>query len=337
MSRVDAPCRVTEETLASLQGEWEGLLAQINRRWPFLQPAWQQVWWQDRPPDARPLLLSIREGEQLIGIAPLLARAEELALAGDSEICDYMDLICLPGTETRVIEAILAKLSTHPWRRFLFWGIRSDSATLPALKEVAAKHHLDLTIECEAVCPRVALPPTWDAYLDGLTKKDRHELRRKIRRFSETAGELREYALSSPAEVDAALGDFFRLHTISRHDKAEFMTASMEQFFRDMAVTLAALDLIRLYFLECGGKRVASVLAFNCGDELWLYNSGFDPAFASVSVGLVSKALALRQAIAEGKRCYDFLRGAESYKYDLGAHNLDVLRCTLHRDSGQEP
>jgi CelD/BcsL family acetyltransferase involved in cellulose biosynthesis len=105
----------------------------------------------------------------------------------------------------------------------------------------------------------------------------------------------------------------------------------MERFFRRMTAELSREDLIRLYFLELDGQRMASVLAFNSGDEVWLYNSGFDPAYASVSVGLVSKALALRQAIAEGKRCYDFLRGAEPYKYDLGARDLQVLRCTLQR------
>jgi len=333
-SDIEAPpcCRATRVDLDGLSDEWAALLEASGSRSPFLQWAWQQVWWQDLAPDAAPLMLAMRDAGRLVGIVPLLRTGGELALSGDSEICDYMDIICLPGAEVDVLDAALAELSSEPWTRLVFWGLRADSPTLPALREAAERHELRLQLEPEAICPRVPLAATWDAYLEGLTKKDRHELRRKIRRFTGLGGEIREYALSDPSEISAALADFFRLHTISRQDKAAFMTPLMERFFRDMAAALAPLDLIRLYFLELDGKRVASVLAFDCGDELWLYNSGFDPAFASASVGLVSKAFALKQAIAEGKACYDFLRGQEPYKYDLGAHDLQVFRCTLIRD-----
>lgn len=336
-----APCCRAERTdLDHLGPEWQALLEANGCRSPFLQPAWQRVWWQDLPPDALPLTLAIRDGERLLGVAPLLQTGDEIALAGDSEICDCMDIICTPGAEAEVLDAVLAEIEDLPWQRFVFWGMRSDSATLPALRSAAARHNLDLEIEAEAVCPRVPLASSWEQYLEGLTKKDRHELRRKIRRFTGLGGEIQEYALSDPDELSAALGDFFHLHTISRQDKAEFMKPAMERFFRDMVAALAPLNLIRLYFLELDAKRVASILAFNCGDELWLYNSGFDPAYAGASVGLVSKAFALKQAIAEGKHCYDFLRGHEPYKYDLGARDLQVVRCTLSRTlaaSGTEP
>jgi CelD/BcsL family acetyltransferase involved in cellulose biosynthesis len=326
-----AGCRVTTESLDQIESEWLDLLAITGVRSPFLQPAWQRVWWQDLPPAAEPLFLAVRDGAQLLGIAPLLRQDERLALAGDSEICDYMDIVCKAGAETEVLDAVLREVESLPWQRFVFWGMRADSPTLPALRQVAEHHRLELAIEQEAVCPRVQLAASWEEYLEGLSKKDRHELRRKIRRFTRLGGEIREYAIDEPSAVRAALDDFFHLHTISRADKAEFMTPEMQRFFRDMVAALAPLDLIRLYFLELEATRVASVLAFNCGEELWLYNSGFDPRFASASVGLVSKAFALKAAIAEGKCCYDFLRGHEPYKYDLGGRDLEVLRCTLTR------
>ena len=324
---------VVQEDLERLSSEWEGLLDQANVRWPFLRPSWQQVWWAEQEPAGSLLLLSVRDGERLVGVAPLLQAGDELSLAGDSSICDYMDIVAAPGMQSVVLQAVLDAVSTLPWRRFSFWGIRADSPTLPALRAAAERAGLTLTVEQEAVCPRVILPDTWDGYLLSLSKKDRHELRRKIRRFSEAGSDMREYALSEPAEVSLALDDFFHLHTISRQDKAEFMTPAMQRFFRGLALALSEEGLLRLWFLELEGRRVASLFSFDCGDELWLYNSGYDPAFASVSVGLVSKALALRQAIADGKRCYDFLRGAEPYKYDLGARDLEVFRCTLDRDA----
>jgi len=77
--------------------------------------------------------------------------------------------------------------------------------------------------------------------------------------------------------------------------------------------------------------RAAAVLCFESEQELLLYNSGYDPAFAPLSVGFVSKALTLKRAIEEGKQRFDFLRGAEPYKYDLGAQDLKVYRLVIRR------
>lgn len=326
---------VTDETLADLAPAWQDLLDQSGNAWPFLRPSWLRVWLTEQAPAADLHLLAVRDGSRLAGIVPLLRRGPDLLLAGDSEICDYMDVIARPGEHEAVLSAALDLLSESDWRTLRLWGLREDSPTLAALPTLAQRHNLSLEVEDEAVCPRVDLPPTWDEYLLTLSKKDRHELRRKIRRMADAGGRFRDYALNEPSEIAAAMPEFLQLHRDSRQDKAEFMTPAMERFFLEMTATLAQEDLIRLYFLEIDGRRVASVLAFNSGDELWLYNSGFDPHYASASVGLVSKALVLQHAIDDGKRCYDFLRGSEPYKYDLGAKDLKVSRATLIRSVGE--
>jgi CelD/BcsL family acetyltransferase involved in cellulose biosynthesis len=105
---------------------------------------------------------------------------------------------------------------------------------------------------------------------------------------------------------------------ISRDDKDEFLTPTMEGFFRDLATTFADLGLARLSTLKLDGVGVAMVFAFENEDTTFLYNSGYHPAFAHLAVGLLSKAEAIRDAIARGKRTFDFLRGEEEYKKRLG-------------------
>ena len=83
--------------------------------------------------------------------------------------------------------------------------------------------------------------------------------------------------------------------------------------------------------LKLGGKRTACVLCFCAGDESLLYNSGYDPSYSHFSVGLLSKALALQRAIEQGKTRFDFLRGHERYKYELGAKDLNVHRVLIRR------
>ena len=74
------------------------------------------------------------------------------------------------------------------------------------------------------------------------------------------------------------------------------------------------------------------MLCFEVAGELLLYNSGYDPAYASLSVGLLSKALCLRDALERGLRAVDFLRGHEPYKYDLGGRDQPVYRYRALRD-----
>jgi CelD/BcsL family acetyltransferase involved in cellulose biosynthesis len=98
-----------------------------------------------------------------------------------------------------------------------------------------------------------------------------------------------------------------------------------------MASALSAEGLIRLFMLRVNSKPAAAVLCFDAGSHLYLYNSGYDPEFSGLSVGLVSKALCLKWAIEEGMSGLDFLRGDESYKYDLGARDQKIYRLTLRR------
>ena len=89
--------------------------------------------------------------------------------------------------------------------------------------------------------------------------------------------------------------DFFRLLRASRQDKNEFLTPERERFFLDIARESASRDQFRLYFLEVGGERVAACICFDYGDDYLLYNSGYDPGYSRLSVGLINKALAFRR------------------------------------------
>jgi CelD/BcsL family acetyltransferase involved in cellulose biosynthesis len=119
---------------------------------------------------------------------------------------------------------------------------------------------------------------------------------------------------------------------ISSHHKEEFLDRpGMMDFFRTMTRTMAAEGMIRFYFLTFDGEAVASVLNFDVGGRLYMYNSGYDPAYSHYAVGLMSKALLVQDAIEHGRTRVDFLRGDENYKYDLGGKDQQVYRLLLKR------
>jgi CelD/BcsL family acetyltransferase involved in cellulose biosynthesis len=90
---------------------------------------------------------------------------------------------------------------------------------------------------------------------------------------------------------------------------------------------------LSLAFLDVNGRRVATTLSFDYDNSFSLYNSGYDPAYSSLAVGLLHKALCIKHAIESGETRFDFLRGAEPYKYDLGGKDVPIYRFVVRRQA----
>lgn len=321
---------VVREDLAEIREEWLALLNDGQAVQVFQHPTWQQTWLHEFAGGREPVFLSVREDGDLLAIAPLLREGSRLSALGDSNICDYMDFIISPQREERALSLLMGRLVEEEWDEIELAGLRADSPTFARLPDIARGLRLRVNVELEAVCPQLELPADWEAYLARLTKHNRHELRRKIRRLYTDALNVELRRLTEPADVASGMDVFLGLMTM-KSDKAQFMTAEMERFFRKAGVALAEEGLAVLYVLEVDRKSVASALCFEDTDDLLLYNSGFDPTLSRLAVGLLAKALLLRQAIETGKRRFDFLRGREPYKYDLGGKDLQVYRCLIRR------
>jgi CelD/BcsL family acetyltransferase involved in cellulose biosynthesis len=327
------PLTVRNEPFERVSAEWAGLLKQTVSPVPFVTPAWQRVW-LDHFQDGRDLrIYTARDGERLIGVAPMLLDGDGKAeFVGHYSICDYMDVAVTPGFEQSFFSSILPQLAADGATTIDLRGVIEWSPTLAGVCDCAESCGFAVEREEEALSPSVDLPESWDAYLGTLSKKDRHELRRKLRRLDSAGGDVALKVVTAPDEASSMLDTLFHLMRISSHHKEEFLDRpGMEAFFREMTSTMAAEGMLRFYFLTFDGEAVASVLNFDLGGKLYMYNSGYDPAYAHYAVGLMSKALLLQDAIEQGRSCVDFLRGDENYKYDLGGKDRQVYRLVLKR------
>ncbi len=315
---------------AAIDSTMEDLLALQPERSAFLHPVWLRTWFDEFGASYEPLLLVCDE-EGPGAVAPLMRDDSRLTFMGDSEVCDFMDFLVEPARRDEAYDNLWRRLCREEWSELDLWGLRAESPTRQQVAGRATRDGFEVTEQLEAVSPRLDLPPSWDEYLGSLSKKDRHELRRKMRRLFDSGARVELRVLEEQPDVVEGLEDFLRLHRISRHDKQEFMTPAMAGFFRRMASALAAEGLVRLFMLDIDGRPVASVLCFDAGSCLYMYNSGYDPEYSSLSVGLVSKALCLRWALENGKTSLDFLRGDEAYKYDLGARDHEIYRLVVRR------
>lgn len=261
--------------------------------------------------------ITLTAGDPPYAIASLARSADGTVRFAGGQLTDEQDIVAAPDACDGAARAVARWIVDQRTPRVLLEYVPDDTPTLEAVAEVLGASGYQVTREKLVTSPRITLSADFETYVQSLGKKERHELRRKLRRFESAPGTSFRWAKDH--ELPAVLDRFFALHRLSRGDKAAFMTDSTEAFFRDMADALAAAGWLRLGVVRAYDQDAAVLFAFAYRDTLALYNAAYDPALGSLSLGIASHAFAVRDAIAQSFKIYDLLRGDEPYKYDLGA------------------
>lgn len=320
--------------------EWNGLLKDSVSDTPFLRYEYQHGWWEQHGgsewQDAQLVLVSAREGDKLIGIAPLFIAEYEgkpaLLLIGSIEISDYLDLIVRLDDHARFITGLLdflASSSADNWSSLDWYNLPDSSPTLAALKMEAESRGWTHHEEIYRPTPRIALNGDFEEYLSRVEKKQRHEIRRKLRRAEESGRGVRWF-ISDMADPEAEIDSFLGL---MEHDqgKAGFLREPMRAQMRAVIRAAHENGWLWLAFLEADGQRIAASLNFDYGNKLWGYNAGVNRAFMDLSPGWVLLTYILQWCCENGRIEFDFMRGDEEYKYRFGAVNKYVMRARLIR------
>ena len=307
----DAGC--TTRVPSEIAPEWSAIAAKRKPASIFLTPEWIAV---ARAHDTNePVTLAA--GRPAYGIAALSRATDGTVRFAGGELTDEQDCIAAAHDAENVARSVARWLVADGARRILVEYVPEDTPTLAVFDHELGAAGYTVRRERLITSPRIALGGDFESYVQSLGKKERHELRRKLRRFESAPGTGFRWA--SDAERPAVLDRFFALHRLSKGEKAAFMTGDAERFFRDIADALAPTGRLRLGVVSAYKEDAAVLFAFAYGDTLALYNAAYDPALGSLSLGIASHAYAVRDAIAQGFATYDLLRGDEPYKYDLGA------------------
>jgi len=328
--------KVTVHTLSNsfddLKRPWNDLLVRSAANTIFGTWQWQVIWWRCFGEDRALRICTVSEGSRLVGIMPLVSlegdpEARTLRLVGGTEVADYLDVIAERGREQEVLAAALDAIE---WDILDLHAIPEASPTRPALARLAEERGYRFAEEIEDVCPLIQLPATWDEYLASLSKKNRHELRRKMRRLEREA-DARLRVTHDIAALADNVDTFITLHQASEGRKGRFMDARMTEFFHALARICFMEKWLHLAFLDIDGALAASALSFKYNDTLALYNSAHKVEYRRLSPGVLLTAYIIRDAIAEGLQTFDFMRGDERYKYDLGGQDTRVMHLILSR------
>jgi len=280
---------------------------------PFPMADFARAWWEEFQPDARMMIISSGSGT-----LPLMESAGVIQFLGDSDLTDYHSPL---GSDIQGPVGILAAMIDRTTSLDLD-SLPGEAAT--AVAESLSSTGLRPKTSEQTVARVLQLPSSVDDYHAMIGKKERHELRRKRRRYEEQIG---------PATLRTDIGpgfgfdEFVRLHRLAPGDKGSFMTGERHRFFS----RLAGQNGWRVDYLENGGAATACLFGWTDGSDYYLYNSSFDPAVQAASPGLVLLGGMIEHAITEGWGVFDFLKGDETYKARLGALPRQLFRVEASR------
>ena len=349
---------------------WDALVDRTPWATPFSRHCVQRAWWDGYGATAHDQTLVVVDEaapQTIVGIVPLMHRHElepgdvaarttlrhqpgaELrpvpssataVFFGASYHADYATVLAAPVDLHAVCEAAvdaLAALDPSAWDvidlRRLRAGDPATDALAKAFEWASPKAGWVVTREQEDVCPIVTLIPgaDYESYLATLDKKERHEIRRKVRR-AEAAGEVK---LESSANPIGDIEAFIELHQKRWGADGLFPPteggAASRGFFAKMFEDCAPSGIMDLSFLTVGGRRIAAGVTFDDGEAVYYYNAGVEPEARELSPGVVMVACYIQRAIGLGRSRLDFLRGDEPYKYEWGAVDSPIERLLVQR------
>jgi CelD/BcsL family acetyltransferase involved in cellulose biosynthesis len=319
--------RVDEVTtcdgLEGLRSDWRQLLGRCPWATPFQSPDWLLPWWRAIG-RGELCVTTLRRAGRLVGLAPLFIYCEpdgrrRLAMLG-AGVSDYEDVLLEPELADAGAALILQHIAQERgrWDAGEFFELRAASPLLAA----PCPPELSLDRYPSSSCTVVALPTAADALPASLSWRFRRRLRNARNRLGR-AGDA-QFVTADEKSLSELLGALVRLHTLRWEGRGEPGVLSdprLRQFHQAAAAGLLRRGQLRLHALRLGGAPVAVLYGFAHRDRVWMYLSGLDPSADFCSPGVLILNYAIEQAIHEGAREFDMLRGTESYKYDWSAES----------------
>lgn len=331
-----------QEFPEDLKTEWNGLVTKGVSHVPFLRYDYLKTWWQTRgggewTSEAQLVIILAKEEGHLVGIAPCFVSQhsdrKELLFLGCIEISDYLDFLVKPQHLGAFTEGLLAYIKSTLVPKFGieavdFYNLVDESPSIRALKSAAIAQGITCSVEPLMNSPYIPLTGDYEEYMANLDKKQRHEMKRKMRRILELPVETEWYIASDPTTIDREIQEFLRLMAYDE-SKRTFLTAAMrEQMSLSMHEAFKA-GILQLTFLTIGGEKAAAYLNFDFQNRIFVYNSGIDPRFYEHSPGWVLLIHLLKWANENDRFEFDFMRGNEDYKYKFGAVDRTVMRVRI--------
>jgi CelD/BcsL family acetyltransferase involved in cellulose biosynthesis len=333
----------TLPSLHALRHDWEALFDRDPGATVFQRFDWTAAWYECFGRGKALHVLAVRdEVGRLVGLVPmsvaqLTAGAPRVLnlLGWPIRLTEYVDGISEPRLATQVTEAILETLDRHAsaWDLLVLPLVPADRP-LAGLGALARRRGYSVQ-QRDYTRSRGALPESWEALYRSLPKSMKENVNNYVNRLRRDGHEERLVVVEGGADLDGALDEFLRLHRLRAKSslgpvhRDRFSAPDRRAFLRKVAHRLSGSGLFRAMFLHVNGRPVAAQLCLVDRGQLYLYYSGFDPAWARYGVMTVLTRRCLEWGIAHGCRGVDMMIGSGLDKRRWGLQEEPVVSVVL--------
>ena len=333
---------ITDESgLGALESDWRAIYESCGDQSPFLSYDWIATWWRHFGQDKRLAVVAILRDGSPVGIAPLMlakkAGCRSLQFLG-RPLSDYSDFLIAEDPEANVASLTEYIGREMGWDALELRGIREDSPNLPLLQR-SIPHGppgaWSAKWRTSNVAPYLPLSTSWQEYSDGLKKGLRTDTRRQIRRL-EQQGELSFRECGTIEEVTQLL-DRFSVQKSQRYTstgaKDILRGGGLITFFKDVANSLWERGQVHVSSLNLDDLPLAVHFGFVSGEKYFYYMPSFDADFSGYSPGRLLLTNLVENSFSNGLNEFDFMAGADSYKYDWTSTERGLYEFTSFRRS----
>ena len=305
----------TVDGVAALRPCYERLQQATGNTLPFALHDWHLAWCHHflncnpRILD-EPLFYVVRDSEgACVALLPFVLSKRRVGLlniasidllGADPAVTEIRAPMIVPGYELLTAHAVQHQLAKTPGWDWIHW-----SGVSAAFAEALGT---DSSLRWLAPLSDVVLDlaPSWEAFRRGLKRNIRESLRHCYNSLKRDGHEYELQVIESAPEVRRNLDRFVELHVMRANLRTavphpnRFASRISRDFLYEVCERLSKIGALRLFRLSIASRVVAMRIGFAVGDSLYLYYSGYDPAWGRYGVMTTTVAEAIKYAIAHG-------------------------------------
>jgi CelD/BcsL family acetyltransferase involved in cellulose biosynthesis len=329
----------------ALRIEWHDLLSESGEKDIFLTWEWLFAWWKNIGSATNNLLwlLTVRDSEKLIGIAPLMLNTKRKAFIALRRLenigypeSDVGGIISIePG---KTADAILNYLNEHNhiWDILEWNELSLSSPTARHFLTGVENSHYGLVKDFDKHY-YIPLKGTWEEYYNSLSKNLRHNLKRRKKRAEEMGTVTYDHFAGNSLTWE-------RFQTILELSKKSnfpnlYDAEHTRSFHKDLIELMQSAGWAQVEILSIQGQPIAFQYGFTFDGKYEDWRGGIDKEYETLAPGKLLMTHSLEMRFNAGIRENDFLRGVYSYKTDwlpssrefasLRVFNLRNLVCRI--------
>jgi CelD/BcsL family acetyltransferase involved in cellulose biosynthesis len=268
----------------------------------------------------------VQRGDALKAVLPLQVGAGGILETPGEMISDYLEPLVAGEAEPDAIESSwrsmlrMLRLEAGDAAPIVLHNVTVDGSCRATLSAIAPQEGYTLEKKPNTgAAARIPLAATWEDYLATLDGRERKELKRKLKNATSGAGARLESVFTPGVELHAELERVFRYMEAAGGAKGVKARWTYRPIFRRVAAQLAWTGRLKVYRLMLNDQPAAGLICFPSRNGPMMWAAASTPSTRNGVPGIVLFAMTIRDAIENGAKSFDLLRGQSRYKSELGA------------------